>query len=983
MSPRISCQVVARLAVILAIVTVFEVPGERLCAEDIETKKGWPIVEDEALVLELFAEHPDIVTPVAIDVDDAGRVWVIESHTHQTPDGYLGPRRDRILVFEDIDGDGRPERITRFVDGLKHAMGLCVRPDGVYVITRNCVRRFRDTNGDLVADGGATILGLETAGDYPHNGLSGIAFDELGWMYIGMGENLGVPYRLIARGGTTLSGGTEGGNVFRSTPDGDHFERWATGFWNAFGLGFDQLGRLFVVDNDPDSRPPCRLLHVVRGGDYGYRFWLGRAGLHPFTSWNGLLPGTLPMVAGTSEAPSAVVAYEHDAFPERYRGQLFGTSWGDHRIECFEPEPRGASFRASARTVVRGGEEFRPVGIALAPDGSLYFTDWVDRSYPVHGRGRIWRLRAGEASTITKSAGGFSSPSIRYRHAAIDAATAELRSVDASRHAVLVEKLEDEIASNAEPRARYARLVVLARAGLLDPARLVSLQDAAASREQPLSPEIVAAAIRLMVDAVPADGRDRTAIAMASLAKSEEIAPSVRAEALLAVGALGSPDLAATIDPIAIAAATGDPFVASAALSLATRLETDERLHSKARADSPRERLFTLVALRRVSGMGRGFIPFGSRRVDVSPDVVRRFVFDTDPDLRRAAMQWIGEEGISELRADLDRSLSLGAREDIVDAWLAASALLDGGRPGDVDRETRGARLLRLATRPDLASSVRAHAFAALDPSTPGLDDDHFVAALGDAEIAVEAVRTLRRVDAPWARDLLRTLARDETIAAKIRREAIVGLSIEPEKELETLGSLLDDENAAVRRETARALRDVNVDAAIASKLSQIDVRGPDFAGPRGSPAWRRAVAEGGDAAEGAILFFHPRGPRCASCHVAGGRGGAVGPDLSTIGSRGAESIIDSILDPAKEVAPQFAISTFIIGDRIESGVELGEDAAGRVVLGLADGSVSSFERSAIRSKDTLAGSLMPNDLIAGLRDGEIRDLVAFLLSLR
>ena len=68
-------------------------------------------------------------------------------------------------------------------------------------------------------------------------------------------------------------------------------------------MTFDAFGRLFAVDNDPDSRPPCRLLHIVEGGDYGYRFRNGRKGLHPFTAWNGELPGTLGMVAGTGEAP--------------------------------------------------------------------------------------------------------------------------------------------------------------------------------------------------------------------------------------------------------------------------------------------------------------------------------------------------------------------------------------------------------------------------------------------------------------------------------------------------------------------------------------------------------------------------------------------------------------------------------------------------------------------------------------------------------
>ena len=81
---------------------------------------------------------------------------------------------------------------------------------------------------------------------------------------------------------------------------------------------------LFAVDNDPDSRPPCRLLHIVEGGDYGYRFRNGRKGVHPFTAWNGELPGTLPMVAGTGEAPCGVLSYEADNLPEDYRGSTAG-----------------------------------------------------------------------------------------------------------------------------------------------------------------------------------------------------------------------------------------------------------------------------------------------------------------------------------------------------------------------------------------------------------------------------------------------------------------------------------------------------------------------------------------------------------------------------------------------------------------------------------------------------------------------------------
>src|SRR5262249_52001133 len=141
------------------------------------------------------------------------------------------------------------------------------------------------------------------------------------------------------------------------------------------------------------ARGPCRLIHVIQGGDYGYRFRYGRKGTHPFQSWNGELSGTLPMVSGPSEAPSGVIPCDFSAFAQLFPQELLVTSWGVHTIELFLLPPRGASFGAVATTVVRGGEDFRPVAFGVAPDGSVVFTDWVKKDYPVHGHGRIWRLR--------------------------------------------------------------------------------------------------------------------------------------------------------------------------------------------------------------------------------------------------------------------------------------------------------------------------------------------------------------------------------------------------------------------------------------------------------------------------------------------------------------------------------------------------------------------------------------------------------------
>ena len=83
---------------------------------------------DPRLKIELFAEHPQIVTPTGLDVDHRGRVFAIESNTHFPPEGYKGHPTDRVLVMSDSDGDGKADKIVVFTDGLKFSMSVVVRP---------------------------------------------------------------------------------------------------------------------------------------------------------------------------------------------------------------------------------------------------------------------------------------------------------------------------------------------------------------------------------------------------------------------------------------------------------------------------------------------------------------------------------------------------------------------------------------------------------------------------------------------------------------------------------------------------------------------------------------------------------------------------------------------------------------------------------------------------------------------------------------
>jgi putative membrane-bound dehydrogenase-like protein len=343
-----------------------------------------PRVTREKYRLEQIAAEPEIVTPIGMAFDRKGRLLVIESHTHEDPPEYKGPERDRLRMLSDSDGDGRLDRWSTFAEGFRHAMNVLVRDDGaVYLVERGRVLLLKDIDDDGAADKQETLLRLETEDDYPHNGIGGIDQAADGTLIIGLGENHGLPYRLIGADGKEIAatGGLDG--FFRCTADGKNIEHFARGVWNPFSLCVVPDGRIFGVDNDPDASPPCRLLHVVEGGDYGYLYQYGRAGTHPLQAWNGELPGTLPMVCGTGEAPTAIVDYA---------GTLWVTSWGDHRIERYRLVPQGASYGATREVVVQGDADFRPTGLAVAPDGSMCFGDWVLRDYPVHGHGRIWRL---------------------------------------------------------------------------------------------------------------------------------------------------------------------------------------------------------------------------------------------------------------------------------------------------------------------------------------------------------------------------------------------------------------------------------------------------------------------------------------------------------------------------------------------------------------------------------------------------------------
>ncbi|MEZ6047183.1 MAG: hypothetical protein R3C11_16705 [Planctomycetaceae bacterium] len=330
-----------------------------------------------------IVKHPEIVTPTGIDVDPAGNLWVIASHTHFPPEDYQGPKLDEVVIFSP---DGQR---TLFHNATHHTMDLELGADNwVYLIERSRLLRVRDTNADQVADESEDLITMKTEAVYPHNGMAGLAWDLNGDLLFCLGENFSEAWTMTGRDGTQLQGSSEGG-IFRVKPDGSGLTRIARGMWNPFGLAVRTNGELFAVDNDPGELPPCRLLQIVEGGDYGFQRQYGSEAQHPFVCWNGELRGTLPMVHPVGEAPCGVAAFG--------RGVL-APSWGEHHIAFYPLEAKGAGYTTKPVQLVKGSRYFRPACIARnkAEDRekyvSWYLTDWVDGRYNVHGYGRVWKL---------------------------------------------------------------------------------------------------------------------------------------------------------------------------------------------------------------------------------------------------------------------------------------------------------------------------------------------------------------------------------------------------------------------------------------------------------------------------------------------------------------------------------------------------------------------------------------------------------------
>ncbi|MEM8736092.1 MAG: PVC-type heme-binding CxxCH protein [Planctomycetota bacterium] len=309
--------------------------------------RGIPDVADPRLEMTLFADSDEIVTPIGMAINAKDQMFVIESHTHLTPPDYDGPRGDRIKVFG-LKPNKAGAKPKIFAADLREAMNLAFSPEGVlYVVCSRQVLRLPDADQDGVADRVEEILTLDTKERYAHNSFLGITFDAKGQLYVSRGNTGSRHYAVRGTDGSFVDGYGDGGSVLCCRADGTEVKEYATGFWNGFDLKFNARAELLLVDNDPDARGPNRLLKVVEHGDYGYLSIFGGSGTHPFQGWDGSLPGTLPYIAGTGEAPSGLIDMQRSSFPNEYANSVLVTIWNENSLERFDLQQTSDGIKAT------------------------------------------------------------------------------------------------------------------------------------------------------------------------------------------------------------------------------------------------------------------------------------------------------------------------------------------------------------------------------------------------------------------------------------------------------------------------------------------------------------------------------------------------------------------------------------------------------------------------------------------------------------
>ncbi|MFN0195975.1 MAG: PVC-type heme-binding CxxCH protein [Planctomycetaceae bacterium] len=316
-----------------------------------------PLKVPDGFQISLFADETLAHDVYSMTIDAAGRV-VISGR------GY-------VHTLLDNDGDGRADAVKEFVKGPQTgAQGMYFDGGDLICSGDAGVIRYRDKNGDGIADGAPeTLLVINAGGEHQ---VHSIQKGPDGWWYVIAGNFGGVTKETIT-GTHSPVRSPRAGVLLRLSPDFQQIEVLADGFRNAYDFGISATGDIFTYDSDGEreiSLPwyqPTRIFQVVPGGNAG---WVTESWKNP----NDFLD-MLPVIANCGRgSPTGVICYRHRQFPERYQNAVFALDWTYGRVLVVSADDVGKPMTVEPELFMSasGDYGFAPTDIEVAPDGSLY-----------------------------------------------------------------------------------------------------------------------------------------------------------------------------------------------------------------------------------------------------------------------------------------------------------------------------------------------------------------------------------------------------------------------------------------------------------------------------------------------------------------------------------------------------------------------------------------------------------------------------------
>jgi putative membrane-bound dehydrogenase-like protein len=965
----------------------------------------------DGLEVTLAASEPELKSLTNLDIDYRGRVWVCEVVNYRGHNGER-PEGDRILILEDTDQDGVMDQSKVYYQGpeVDSAMGICILGNQVIVSAAPNVWVFTDTDGDDKPDKKEAVFTKTGQPQHDHSNHS-FVFGPDGKLYWNFGNTgramhdaAGNPVK--DRWGRPINDSGSPyrqGMVFRCNLDFSDMEVLGHNFRNNYEVAVDSLGTLWQSDNDDDGNRATRINYVMEFGNFGYvdemtgEGWqaerIGWESEVPQRHWHLNDPGVVPtMLITGAGSPTGITVYEGRLLPKVFWDQVIHCDAGPNVVRAYPVEPQGAGYQASMVPLLTGSRDrwFRPADVCVAPDGSLYVTDWYDPGVGGHAmqdmaRGRLFRIAPpGTAyhvpkfdwSTAEGAVAALASPTqeVRYR--------AWMAIVAMGDQAVPALK---KMAEGDEGRARARAWWLLGKL----PGQGEATVKAAMKHQDP---EVRTIGIRLARQL-----KLPTSTWMPSLLKDSQ--PSIRRELAIALHEDSSDempgywaDLAEELDPsdrwsleaLGIGASQRWAECLDTWMTKypdAWNSEAGKRILWRARAPKAAELLVRSLTSAKWSA-------------DQRDALLRSFDFQ-DPKERDAAWQAIATEVCTQPADRRDVELAVYAATKLgPDAAakvpglkdLVSERLRSSSDPKEAVRLGRklglkgfGELFMAMAEK----SGVNSEGISATDLALEDGQADAIAQALlatPESPKALLWTRLLAQSNRPEARKLLSEWLVNPASPTQARIDAAEGLARTPDGQRQLLKLAQENRLPAEAKVMVSATMRQSKDESVRKESEQL-FPAKKVSGAALPPIAQLASRQGNP--EQGKKVFDSSGT-CAQCHQVQGGGKNVGPDLSEIGTKlSREAFYVSILEPSAGISHNYeAYVALLDDDSVVTGLKINE-TGDEVILRDAKGIDRKLAKKEIEEIKKSDKSLMPDNLHEALSEGDLVDLVAYLETLK